>query len=289
VSEGGLINVYTIKRGDTLSRIADRHGVTLVALLAANPRHKANPNGIGVGDKLEIPGKTAATARKTVKKKSSRRPAPAAPLVADGDDDFSVPFGQLTFDAEGLEKPGRYFSRCLHVPGPWSGATIGRGYDMRERSRNEIVADLTAAGVAKGTAAKLAKARGLKGKQAKDFIDAQGLAAIEVAPKQQKALFMLTYKELEGDVIRICTKADVVAKYGALTWEALDPTIRDVLVDLRYRGDYTGATREKVQSAVVKNSRNAFSRALSNEDYWVAQRSVPRDRFRRRRDYLERG
>jgi hypothetical protein len=281
--------VYTIKRGDTLSRIADRQGVTLVALLAANPRYKADPNGIGVGDKLEIPGKTTATANKAAKKKLSRRPAPAAPVVRDVDDDFTVPFGQLTFDAEGLEKPGRYFSRRLHVPGPWSGATIGRGYDMGERSRNEIVADLGAAGLAKGTAEKLAQARGLKGKQAKDFISAKGLAAIEVAPKQQKALFMLTYKELEGDVIRICTKADVVAKYGALTWEALDPTIRDVLVDLRYRGDYTGATREKVQSPAVKNSLSAFSRALLNEDYWVAQRSVPRNRFRRRRDYLERG
>ena len=281
--------MYTIKRGDTLSRIAGRHGVTLVTLLAANPRYKANPNAISVGGKLEIPGKATATAKKAAKKKSSRRPAPAAPMVTDVEDDFTVPFGQLTFDAEGLEKPGRYFSRRLHVPGPWSGATIGRGYDMRERSRNEIVADLTAAGLAKRTAERLAQARGLKGQQAKDFISAKGLGAIEVAPRQQKALFMLTYKELEGDVIRICTKADVVAKYGALTWEALDLAIRDVLVDLRYRGDYTGATREKVQSPAVKNSLGAFSRALSNEDYWVAQRGVPRDRFRRRLDYLNLG
>ena len=281
--------MYTIKRADTLSRIADRHAVTLVALLAANPRYKANPNTIRVGDKLEIPGKTPATAKKAAKKKSSGRAAPATPIGTDVEDDFTVPFGQLTFDAEGLEKPGRYFSRRLHVPGPWSGATIGRGYDMRERSRNEIVADLTAAGLAKGTAEKLAQARGLKGRQAKDFISAKGLGAIEVAPNQQKALFMLTYKELEGDVIRICTKADVVAKYGALTWEALDLAIRDVLVDLRYRGDYTGATREKVQPPAVKNSLGAFSRALSREDYWVAQRGVPGDRFRRRRDYLKRG
>lgn len=277
--------MYTIKRGDTLSRIADRHEVTLVALLAANPRYKANPNAINVGDKLEIPGKKPAAAKKAAKKKVSRRPAP---VITDVEDDFTVPLGQLTFDAEGLERPGRYFSRRLHVPGPWSGATIGRGYDMRERSRDEIVADLTAAGLAKATAGKLAQARGLKGRQAKDFITAKGLGAIEVTPKQQKALFVLTYKELEGDVIRICTKADVVAKYGALTWDALDLAIRDVLVDLRYRGDYTGATREKVQSPAVKNNLSAFSRALSNENYWVGQRGVPKDRFRRRRDYLHR-
>ncbi len=277
--------MYTIKRGDTLSRIADRHEVTLVALLAANPRYKANPNAINVGDKLEIPGKKPAAAKKAAKKKVSRRPTP---VITDVEDDFTVPLGQLTFDAEGLEKPGRYFSRRLHVPGPWSGATIGRGYDMRERSRNEIVADLTAAGLAKVTAEKLAQARGLKGPQARDFIRAKGLGAIEVTPKQQKALFVLTYKELEGDVIRICTKADVVAKYGALTWDALDLAIRDLVVDLRYRGDYTGATREKVQPPAVKNDLTSFTRALSNEDYWVGQRGVPRNRFRRRRDYLQR-
>lgn len=280
--------MYTIKRGDTLSRIADRHEFTLVALLAANPRYKANPNAINVGDKLEIPGKKPTAAKKAVKKKVSSRSAPPAPVVTALEDDFTVPFGQLTFDAEGLEKPGRYFSRRLHVPGPWSGATIGRGYDMRERSRNEIVADLTAAGLAKVTAEKLAQARGLKGPQARDFIRAKGLGAIEVTPKQQKALFVLTYKELEGDVIRICTKADVVAKYGALTWDALDLAIRDLVVDLRYRGDYTGATREKVQPPAVKNDLTSFTRALSNEDYWVGQRGVPRDRFRRRRDYLQR-
>ncbi len=277
--------MYTIKRGDTLSRIADRHEFTLVALLAANPRYKANPNAINVGDKLEVPGKKPAAAKKAAKKKVSRRPTP---VITDVEDDFTVPLGQLTFDAEGLERHGRYFSRRLHVPGPWSGATIGRGYDMRERSRDEIVADLTAAGLAKATAGKLAQARGLKGRQAKDFITAKGLGAIEVTPKQQKALFVLTYKELEGDVIRICTKADVVAKYGALTWDALDLAIRDVLVDLRYRGDYTGTTREKVQPPAVKNDLTSFTRALSNEDYWVGQRGVPRDRFRRRRNYLQR-
>ena len=279
--------MYTVKKGDSLSKIAARHGVTLVALLAANPRYKANPNAINVRDKLDIPGKKP-TAAKTAAKKKAGRQAPSESAVGAEEGDFAVPFGQLTFDAEGLEKPGPYFSRRLHVPGPWSGATIGRGYDMCERSRNEIVADLTAAGLAKAKAEKLAQARGLKGKQARDFIAAKGLGEIEVTAKQQNALFVLTYQELEGDVVRICGKADVVAKYGALSWDALHPAIRDLLVDLRYRGDYTGATREKVQPPAVKNDLAAFRRALSTEDYWVGQRGVPKDRFRRRRDYLQR-
>ena len=279
--------MYTVKRGDTLSMIASRHGVTLVALLAANPRQKANPNAINIGDKLEIPGKKPTAARKVAKKKVPTRPSRAVPGAAAVEDHFIVPFGQLTFDAEGLENPGRFFSRRLHVPGPWSGATIGRGYDLRKRSRNEIIADLRASGVAQATAQKLAQTRGLKGKQARDFIQDKGFGSIELTPKQQRALFLLTYKELEGDVIRICTKADVVAKYGALTWDGLDLPVRDVLVDLRYRGDYTGVTREKVQPPAVNNNLTSFTRVISNEDYWVEQRSVPKDRFRRRRNYLQ--
>lgn len=46
---------YTIKAGDTLAKIASRNGVTLVELLQANPKLKANPNSIRVGDVLVIP------------------------------------------------------------------------------------------------------------------------------------------------------------------------------------------------------------------------------------------
>ncbi len=173
------------------------------------------------------------------------------------------------------------------MPSSSSGATIGRGYDMREKSRDEIVADLVAAGVPKTTAGKLARAHGQKGKQAKEFIAANELGTIEITPDQQKALFLRTYQELEGDVIRICNKPDVVAKYGGLNWRDLHLKIRDVLVDLRYRGDYTGATREKAHPPAVKNHLASFRRIISNEDYWVGQRGVPKDRFRRRRDYLQ--
>lgn len=159
---------------------------------------------------------------------------------------------------------------------------------MKERSRNEIVSDLTAAGIVMSKARRFARTRGMRGKQARDFIAEKGLGKMTITPKEQKALFLLTYRELEGDVIRICGKGDVVEKYGSLVWDTLAPAIRDVLVDLRYRGDYTGATREKVQPAAVKNSVSAFREALSDEDYWVGQRGVPRDRFRRRRKYLQR-
>jgi LysM repeat protein len=46
--------IYTIKAGDALARIARKFGLTLDQLLAANPAIK-DPNRIRVGDKIVIP------------------------------------------------------------------------------------------------------------------------------------------------------------------------------------------------------------------------------------------
>ena len=52
---------YTIRSGDTLSRIAAVHGTTLQALLNANPRYRQNPGVIRVGDVILIPSGAVAT------------------------------------------------------------------------------------------------------------------------------------------------------------------------------------------------------------------------------------
>ena len=46
--------VYTVRSGDTLWGIAKRYGVTLTALIAANPQIK-NPNLIYPGDEVILP------------------------------------------------------------------------------------------------------------------------------------------------------------------------------------------------------------------------------------------
>jgi hypothetical protein len=51
--------IYTIKRGDSLSRIATAHGVTLAKLLESNPDYKLHPDRINVGDRIEIPDEAA--------------------------------------------------------------------------------------------------------------------------------------------------------------------------------------------------------------------------------------
>lgn len=45
---------YTVKAGDTLSKIASRNGMTLAQLLLANPQIK-DPNRIKVGDPINLP------------------------------------------------------------------------------------------------------------------------------------------------------------------------------------------------------------------------------------------
>ncbi|MBF8270310.1 MAG: calcium-binding protein [Gammaproteobacteria bacterium] len=271
--------MYTIVSGDNLSKIAKKHGVSLVDLLAANPHYKADPNNIRIGDPVVIP---------------AQAPAPVSvpavepePEAAVEDDAFIVPFGQLTFDAEGLEQRGKYFSRSPHVPGPSSGITIGRGYDLGSRSANEIIADLIAAGVDRAIAVRFGEGRGYKGQKARNLIRRQQLDQIEITPQQQNDLFLITYQELEGDVIRICSKHDIVEKYGQVNWNDLHAALRDITVDLRYRGDYTGATREVVQPMLVRNDLDDLKNVLADRNYWVTRYGVPPDRFKRRNEYLQ--
>jgi|TARA_B100000315_G_scaffold260871_1_gene326650 hypothetical protein len=274
---------HIVKRGEYLSLIAAKHKISLTKLLAANPRYKADPGSVDIGDKLVIP--------RAIKKKPKRKKTPTtrknrtstAPASIDN---FTVPAGQLTFDAEGMEVEGKYFSRKPHVPGAWSGITIGRGYDMKDRSSDEIIEDLTTSGVSLTKARKFAACRGLMGAKARNFLAEKNYTDLTITAQQQKNLFTIIYEELSGDVKRICSKLDVVDKYGETDWVALNSLNRDIAVDLRYRGDYTGATRERVQPILVENDLAALTILMSDRDYWVGSRSVPVDRFNRRRDYL---
>ena len=64
---------YTVKAGDTLSKIASRNGITLAQLLQANPQVK-DPNKIGVGDVLNLPGGSSVPVGST----DNTKPLPSA-------------------------------------------------------------------------------------------------------------------------------------------------------------------------------------------------------------------
>lgn len=210
----------------------------------------------------------------------SRAPVAEPPAP---DDPFTVDRGQLTFDAEGMEG-GRYHSRKAHWPGGVSGVTIGRGYDMGQRGRSSILEHMEQSGISEKDAEAFAKSAGMKGKTAKNFISNNELA--EISPDQQKALFDIVYGEMASDVERIsgnyarsAGRAKDNPEDFEVDWENLDPRLRDIAVDLRYRGDYTPTTRRKVQPLLIANDVKGMRALMADRKYW---KNVPQDRFQRR-------
>jgi len=190
--------------------------------------------------------------------------------------------GTLTFDSEGQEG-GPYHSRKLHVPSMTSGLTIGRGYDMKTKSAAQIQADLHAAGVADGDAKVLSGAAGLFGQAAKDFITANKLQAFEIGTDAQVKLFDISYAAEFAEVKRISGKEDTKKAYGAVDWDKTDPAIQDVIIDLKFRGDYTSASRTMVQKYLATNDLEHLAAVLSKRENWP---NVPQDRFNRRKDFI---
>ena len=199
------------------------------------------------------------------------------------DTQFRPVRGGVTFDSEGNEG-GKYHSRKLHVPGSTSGLTIGRGYDMGAKTAAQITTDLTTAGVELAMAKTLSGAATLRGENAKKFIKDNKVADFEISELAQKTLFEITYASEESTARGVCERAK---DYGTCDWEKLHPAIQEMIVDLKYRGDYTPETRKLVQPLIVANDLEGFAKAIANEKYWVDGKNVPLDRFKRRRAFIE--
>ncbi|MCQ4251608.1 hypothetical protein NA644_20065 [Pseudomonas stutzeri] len=215
-------------------------------------------------------------------------------IAADDENDLEwlkVPRGQLTFDAEGndIEDPAQslhiYFSRVIHWPGGVSGVTIGRGYDLGQRPNPEK--DLSAAKIAEPLYSWLLGAKRLKGKAAKDYLSSANsvIREAKISRRQQYELFVPVYDFMKSEVIRISSSASNISSYGALNWEVTDKKIQDLAVDLIYRGDYTPASREKIQQYFVDNDIERLRTVMADRSKWL---NVPEDRFNRRVDYLRR-
>ena len=270
---------YTVRLGDKLASICTRFGRSTEVVLGLNASLRTEPDHIRVGDIIIFPD-VADKDPDTTELDSKQESVP-------GDNqslgDLVVPRGQLTFDAEGSDTRGPYFSRILHVPPGASGVTLGRGYDMKKRTKTKITAELNSVGIEDSVVDILCGAGELTGRDARHFIAQVSLDDFEITHEQQKKLFLIAYDELAKDVKRICDKSDVVRIYGATDWGTLDAGIRDVVIDLRYRGDYHPTSRRGLQHHIARSDLPAFAGVMRNRSFWIA---VPDDRFQRRRDYL---
>lgn len=195
---------------------------------------------------------------------------------------LNVAFGQGTFDAEGSEQVGRFFSRTIHWPGGASGVTIGRGYDMGGRSQPQVLRELTSAGMAACDAQWLSQAAGLRGSSAAAFFARERGNSPLMPLEVQKALFEgVTTAETVADIQRIFSKPDVVQMYGAASWDSLPRAAQEIVFDLRYRGDYTPRTRELLQPALVAGDTTELKRIMLDTALWRGL-NVPEGRIRAR-------
>jgi hypothetical protein len=194
--------------------------------------------------------------------------------------------GLLTWDTEGAEG-GLHHSRRLHVPSAGSGLTIGRGYDLRYRSSASIQKDLVGVGVPATVAFKIGGAAKLSGAAASRYVIDNDLLDFEISPRAQLELFEKVYAFMLKEVKRISDKPIEAARYGKVDWNKLDQRILDVLVDLMYRGDYGPKTRALLQKHVANNDFDKFRKEIANASNWPNVISQARDRFERRKAYVE--
>jgi hypothetical protein len=189
--------------------------------------------------------------------------------------------GELTWKAEGAEQ-GPFHSRRFHVPSVFSGLTIGRGYDMKEKSAGTIVSDLSTAGLDAPTAQKIGKAARLKGPTAERFVIENDLLDFEISASVQLALFKKTYEFHLADMKLVSAGPIAVKEHGRVDWSKVPQTVLDILVDLRYRGDFTPASRKKFQAHVVNGEYEKFKKVIQDKSNWP---TVPADRFELRSSY----
>ncbi|MBX8877923.1 hypothetical protein HCH41_02945 [Enterobacter ludwigii] len=205
---------------------------------------------------------------------------------------LTVPKGQLTFDAEGNDNNSSpYFSRHIHWPGGVSGITIGRGYDLGQQ--NDPTSDLDSIELSQPLNTWLVESKGLSGLEAQNRYESANndISSYEITRKQQYDLFVITYNRLEADVKRICQKPATIRACHPnqnitpeQAWNDIPEKIKEVLVDLRYRGDYTSHARSLIQRYAYIGDLSAFGQILSNRAQWS---NVPQDRFLRRVRFYE--
>jgi LysM repeat protein len=145
---------YEAQSGDTLSKIAKQHGLTLGQLLDANPRFKANPDKLAVGDVLEIPSSAG----------PGPSPIPLSPHV----------LGQLS---EKFETGGRGPGTVSSGKGDKGGASYG-SYQMTSAAGGTVKQFVSQAdfpwrtdfaGLTPGTAAFTAKWKAIAAAEAEKF------------------------------------------------------------------------------------------------------------------------
>lgn len=127
--------VHQVRTGETLGAIARQHGITALALAAAN--RLTNPDMIQVGQKLTVPAGGQATAKPALPASASSKRPPSTYVVRSGDTlsqiarALGVPTASLA-SANGLKDPDRIaVGMALMVPRYAASPSAGQVTDTR--------------------------------------------------------------------------------------------------------------------------------------------------------------
>lgn len=167
----------------------------------------------------------------------------------------------VTYQSEGNNNPkSRWYSRKFHHPTPGSGVTIGRGYDLSQRTANQIKKELTEAGFSAEKIEILQQGAGLTGKAADEFIKKH--SGFEISMKEQQNLFLSIYANYQKETRNMLK--DV--------WEKLPSVYQELLTDMRYRGDIKAKTKPFLLPAVKKIAEgdpSEFDKIMSDKSLWL--------------------
>lgn len=187
--------------------------------------------------------------------------------------------GQITFDAEGVDyitavapfrQPQRMpsFSRILHWPGTVSGVTIGRGYDMKNRSAGQIQTEMRLAGIEEYKAVICSKAAHLAGREASNFVKDYGPLVGEITHLQQIRLFETIYP----DYVKLSEyyyKTYTTGKHAivdAVPWNNMNKQVKEVFVDIAYQGVENIKT---LTACVAKNNKSKFIDFIRSSAFYM--------------------
>jgi hypothetical protein len=147
---------------------------------------------------------------------------------------------------------------------------------MGQRTAPQIIKELTASGLGEAEAAFLSLAAKQRGAHAGAFVAKYGPLAPVISLEVQKKLFEnITTPEIINDIKRIFSKADTVKAYGEASWDNLSVAAKELIFDLRYRGDYTPTTRKVLQPLIVNRDYNGLKMVMNDTEYWKGLRVPP--------------
>lgn len=272
VPAGGTGESYTVRAGDTLSGIGERLGLNWRDIAAANGLR--NPDQLQIGQTLRLPGvgqtqPAAGADRPTAPRTETPRaeaPRTEAPTTGPRGGVNASGVSPAGMDALFNREAQAGVSNRLHMPGGASGVTLGPGYDLKGRSREEVISTLTGIGVDRTSAARVAEGVGLTGQAARNFASANR-DAVNLTPTQERALLDRVVQPYAADVQRLVRVPLSQNQYDSLVSFAYNiGTGRDGFPDstvLRRlnAGDYRGAADAM---AMWNKSDGAVNQGLVN-------------------------